>query len=166
MSTRSGIGWDSHRLEAGETLILGGIEIEHESGLAGHSDADVLTHAVIDALLGACSMGDIGMWFPDTDDKFKDADSMSLLRLIVGEADARGFDVVHCDTTVILERPRLAGLRDAMRSSLASGLRVPYDAVNVKATTGEGMGFIGREEGIAALAVVTVDFDPDRVNED
>ncbi len=166
MSTRSGIGWDSHRLEVGETLVLGGIEIDHESGLAGHSDADVLTHAVIDALLGACAMGDIGMWFPDTDDKFKGADSMALLRLIVSEAEARGFDVVHCDTTVILERPKLAGHRESMRSSLASGLRLPYGAVNVKATTGEGMGFIGREEGIAALAVVTVERDPDRIDED
>jgi 2-C-methyl-D-erythritol 2,4-cyclodiphosphate synthase len=157
MSTRSGIGWDSHRLEMGESLILGGVEIDHETGLAGHSDADVLTHAVIDALLGACSMGDIGMWFPDTDDEFRGADSMALLRLIVGEAEARGFDVCHCDTTVILERPYLHPHRDAMRSSLASGLRVPFDLVNVKAATGEGMGFIGREEGIAALAVVTVD---------
>ena len=156
MSTRSGIGWDSHRLEPGETLVLGGVELDHEAGLAGHSDADVLTHAVIDALLGACSLGDIGMWFPDTDDQFKNADSMGLLRVIVGEAEARGFDVVHCDTTVILERPKLAGRREEMRSSLASGLRLPYDAVNVKATTGEGMGFVGREEGIAALAIVTV----------
>ncbi len=157
MSTRSGIGWDSHRLETGETLILGGVEIDHEAGLAGHSDADVLTHAVIDAVLGACSMGDIGMWFPDSDDEFRGADSMALLRVIVGEAEARGFSVVHCDTTVILERPRLTDHRDDMRSSLASGLRVPFDAVNVKATTGEGIGFIGREEGCAALAVVTVD---------
>jgi len=157
MSTRAGIGWDSHRLEAGESLVLGGVEIDHETGLIGHSDADVLTHAVIDALLGACSMGDIGMWFPDSDDEFRGADSMALLRVIVGEAEARGFTVVHCDTTVILERPRLGDYRDDMRSSLASGLRVPFDAVNVKATTGEGMGFIGREEGCAAMAVVTVE---------
>jgi 2-C-methyl-D-erythritol 2,4-cyclodiphosphate synthase len=157
MSTRAGIGWDSHRLEAGETLVLGGVEIAHETGLAGHSDADVLTHAVIDALLGACSMGDIGLWFPDSDDEFRGADSMALLRVIVGEAEARGYTVVHCDTTIILERPRLTDHRDNMRSSLASGLRVPFDAVNVKATTGEGMGFIGREEGCAALAIVTVE---------
>jgi 2-C-methyl-D-erythritol 2,4-cyclodiphosphate synthase len=157
MSSRAGIGWDSHRLEAGETLMLGGVEIDHDAGLAGHSDADVLTHAVIDALLGACSMGDIGMWFPDTDDEFRGADSMALLRVIVGEAEARGFAVVHCDTTIILERPRLAAYRDDMCSSLASGLRVPFDSVNVKATTGEGMGFVGRGEGCAALAVVTVE---------
>jgi 2-C-methyl-D-erythritol 2,4-cyclodiphosphate synthase len=157
MSTRSGIGWDSHRLEAGETLILGGVELDHHVGLAGHSDADVLTHAVIDAVLGACSMGDIGQWFPDTDTQFKNADSMALLRVVVGEAEARGYDIVHCDSTVILERPKLAPHRDRMASSLASGLRVPFEAVNVKASTGEGMGFIGREEGIAALAIVTVD---------
>jgi 2-C-methyl-D-erythritol 2,4-cyclodiphosphate synthase len=156
-STRSGIGWDSHRLEAGRPLILGGVAIEHDSGLAGHSDADVLTHAVMDALLGGAGAGDIGQWFPDTDDRWKDADSMALLRVIVAELEARGFCATYCDTTVLMERPKLAPHREAIRESLAGGLKLPFDAVNVKASTGEGMGFVGRGEGVAALAVVTVE---------
>jgi 2-C-methyl-D-erythritol 2,4-cyclodiphosphate synthase len=157
LSVRSGIGWDSHRLEAGRRLILGGIELEHDRGLAGHSDGDVLTHAVMDALLGAAACGDIGQWFPDTDEQFRDADSMALLRLLVAEMEARGVRPTHCDTTVIMERPKLAPHREAIRESLASGLKLPFDSVNVKASTGEGIGFVGREEGVAALAVVTVD---------
>jgi 2-C-methyl-D-erythritol 2,4-cyclodiphosphate synthase len=157
MSVRSGIGWDSHRLEAGRRLILGGVELEHDRGLAGHSDADVLTHAVMDALLGAAACGDIGQWFPDTDPEFKDADSMTLLRMLVAEIEARGLRPTHCDTTVIMERPKLAPHRDAIRESLAGGLKLPFDSVNVKASTGEGIGFVGREEGVAALAVITVD---------
>jgi 2-C-methyl-D-erythritol 2,4-cyclodiphosphate synthase len=157
MSVRSGIGWDSHRLEAGRRLILGGVELEHHRGLAGHSDADVLTHAVIDALLGAAGCGDIGQWFPDTDAQFKDADSMALLRTLVAEMEARGVRPTHCDTTVIMERPKLSPLRDAIRESLAGGLKLPFESVNVKASTGEGLGFVGREEGVAALAIVTVD---------
>jgi 2-C-methyl-D-erythritol 2,4-cyclodiphosphate synthase len=156
-STRSGIGWDSHRLEAGRPLILGGVAIEHDSGLAGHSDADVLTHAVMDALLGGAAAGDIGQWFPDTDDRWKDADSMGLLRVIVAELEARGFCATYCDTTVMMERPKLAPHREAIRESLAGGLKLPFDSVNVKASTGEGMGFVGRGEGVAALAVVTVE---------
>jgi 2-C-methyl-D-erythritol 2,4-cyclodiphosphate synthase len=156
-STRSGIGWDSHRLEPGRPLILGGVGIEHDSGLAGHSDADVLTHAVMDALLGGAGAGDIGQWFPDTDDRWKDADSMGLLRVIVAELEARGFNATYCDTTVLMERPKLAPHREAIRESLASGLKLPWQSVNVKASTGEGLGFVGREEGVAALAIVTVD---------
>jgi 2-C-methyl-D-erythritol 2,4-cyclodiphosphate synthase len=154
---RSGIGWDSHRLEAGRALILGGVDLRHDRGLAGHSDGDVLTHAVMDALLGAAAYGDIGEWFPDTDARFKDADSMALLRTLVAEMEARGVRPTHCDTTVIMERPKLAPHREAIRESLAAGLKLPFDAVNVKASTGEGMGFVGREEGVAALAIVTVD---------
>ena len=157
MSVRSGIGWDSHRLEAGRKLILGGVELDHDRGLAGHSDADVLTHAVMDALLGAAACGDIGQWFPDTDERYKDADSIALLRVLVAELEARGVRPTHCDTTVLMERPKLAPHRDAIRESLAGGLKLPYDSVNVKASTGEGLGFVGREEGVAALAVVTVD---------
>jgi 2-C-methyl-D-erythritol 2,4-cyclodiphosphate synthase len=157
LSVRSGIGWDSHRLEAGRPLILGGVELEHDRGLAGHSDADVLTHAVMDALLGAAACGDIGQWFPDTDAEFKDADSMTLLRMLVAEVEARGLRPTHCDTTVLMERPKLAPHRDAIRESLAGGLKLPFDSVNVKASTGEGIGFVGREEGVAALAIVTVD---------
>jgi 2-C-methyl-D-erythritol 2,4-cyclodiphosphate synthase len=157
MSIRSGIGWDSHRLETGRRLVLGGIELEHDQGLAGHSDADVLTHAVMDALLGAAACGDIGQWFPDSDPRYKDADSIALLRTLVAELEARGVHPTHCDTTVVMERPKLAPHRDAIRESLAGGLKLPFDSVNVKATTGEGMGFVGREEGVAALAIVTVD---------
>ena len=157
MSIRSGIGWDSHRLEPGRRLILGGIDLEHDRGLTGHSDADVLTHAVMDALLGAAGCGDIGQWFPDTEARFKDADSMALLRVLVAEVEARGVRPTHCDTTVVMERPKLAPHRDTIRESLAGGLKLPFDAVNVKASTGEGLGFIGREEGVAALAIVTVD---------
>jgi 2-C-methyl-D-erythritol 2,4-cyclodiphosphate synthase len=157
MSVRSGIGWDSHRLEPGRRLVLGGVDLEHDQGLTGHSDADVLTHAVMDALLGAAACGDIGEWFPDTDPRFKDADSMALLRLLVAEMEARGVQPTHCDTTVLMERPKLSPHREAIRESLAGGLKLPFDSVNVKASTGEGLGFVGREEGVAALAIVTVD---------
>jgi 2-C-methyl-D-erythritol 2,4-cyclodiphosphate synthase len=159
MSIRSGIGWDSHRLEAGRRLILGGVVLEHDHGLAGHSDADVLTHAVMDALLGAAACGDIGQWFPDTDPQYKDADSMALLRMLVAEVEARGVHPTHCDTTVLMERPKLAPHREAIRESLAGGLKLPFESVNVKASTGEGLGFVGRGEGVAALAIVTVDGD-------
>ena len=159
MSIRAGIGWDSHRLEAGRRLILGGIDLEHDRGLSGHSDADVLTHAVMDALLGAAGCGDIGQWFPDTDARYKDADSIALMRVLVAELEARGVRPTHCDTTVVMERPKLAPHREAIRESLAGGLKLPFESVNVKASTGEGLGFVGREEGVAALAIVTVDAD-------
>ena len=154
MST--GIGWDSHRLLAGRPLILGGVTIPHDRGLDGHSDADVLTHAIIDALLGAAALGDIGQHFPDSDERYRDADSIELLRAVVAMLAERGLDVAHVDTTVIMERPKLAGHRDAIRASLAAALGVERENVNLKASTGEGMGFVGREEGVAALAVATV----------
>jgi 2-C-methyl-D-erythritol 2,4-cyclodiphosphate synthase len=153
----SGIGWDSHRLVEGRPLILGGVTVPHDRGLAGHSDADVLTHAVIDALLGAASLGDIGQHFPDTDERWRDADSMALLRSVVAMLAERGLRVEHVDTTLLMERPKVAGLRDAIRASLAEGLGVRAEQVNVKATTGEGMGFVGRQEGVAALAVATLE---------
>ena len=159
MSIRAGIGWDSHRLEAGRRLILGGIDLEHDRGLSGHSDADVLTHAVMDALLGAAGCGDIGQWFPDTDARYKDADSIALMRVLVAELEARGVRPTHCDTTVVMERPKLAPHREAIRESLAGGLKLPFESVNVKASIGEDLGFVGREEGVAALAIVTVDAD-------
>jgi 2-C-methyl-D-erythritol 2,4-cyclodiphosphate synthase len=152
----AGIGWDSHRLAAGRALILGGVTIPHDRGLDGHSDADVLAHAVIDALLGAAALGDIGQHFPDSDERYRDADSIELLRTVVALLAERGLDVAHVDTTVIMERPKLAGHRDAIRASLAAALGVEPQNVNVKASTGEGMGFVGREEGVAALAVATV----------
>ena len=156
MTTVTGIGWDSHRLAPGRPLILGGVAIAHELGLDGHSDADVLTHAVIDALLGAGALGDIGQHFPDTDEQYRNADSMLLLRTVVATLSDRGFAIAHVDTTVVMERPKLAPHRDAIRASLADGLAVAPEQVNVKASTGEGMGFVGRGEGVAALAVATV----------
>jgi 2-C-methyl-D-erythritol 2,4-cyclodiphosphate synthase len=152
----TGIGWDSHRLVAGRPLVLGGVRIPHERGLAGHSDADVLTHAVIDALLGAAARGDIGQHFPDTDERWRDADSMDLLRAVVEVVAGDGLAVAHVDATVLMERPKLAPHRDAIRTALASALGVEAGRVNVKASTGEGMGFVGRGEGVAALAVATL----------
>jgi 2-C-methyl-D-erythritol 2,4-cyclodiphosphate synthase len=156
MTATTGIGWDSHRLVAGRPLILGGVAIEHELGLDGHSDADVLTHAIIDALLGAGALGDIGQHFPDTDERYRDADSMQLLRTVVATLAERGLAVAHVDATVVMERPKLAPYRDAIRAALADGLGVVAEHVNVKASTGEGMGFVGRGEGVAALAVATL----------
>ncbi len=153
--TATGIGWDSHRLAEGRALILGGVRIEHERGLAGHSDADVLTHAVIDALLGAAGLGDIGEHFPDTEARWAGADSIAMLRAVAGELLA-GREVLHVDATVIAERPKLGPHKATMRERLAGALGVAPSRVNVKATTGEGMGFVGRREGIAALAVVTL----------
>ena len=152
--TRSGIGWDSHRLEAGRPFVLGGVTIEHDHGPVGHSDGDVLAHAVIDALLGAAGLGDIGGHFPDTDPQFAGADSLELLREAVRRAADAGFAPTYADATVLLERPKVAPQRAAMAAALADALGAP---VNVKATTGEGIGFVGRAEGVAALAVVTVE---------
>jgi len=154
---RTGLGLDTHAFAPGRPLILGGVDIPHEEGLTGHSDADVLTHAVIDALLGAAGLGDIGQHFPDTDPRFAGADSIGLLRTVVQYLGERGFTIGNVDATVVLERPRLAPYRDAIRERLAGTLGLPADAVNVKATTGEGMGFVGRGEGAAALAVATLE---------
>ena len=156
---RTGIGVDTHRFEAGRPLVLGGIDIPNEEGLAGHSDADVLTHAIIDALLGAAGLGDIGMHFPDTDPKFKDADSMELLRTVVVFLGEHGFAIQHVDSTLAMERPKIGPYRDAIRESLSTALGLPLGSVNLKATTGEGMGFVGRQEGAAAFAVATLEFE-------
>ena len=153
---RTGLGIDTHAFAAGRPLILGGVEIPHDVGLAGHSDADVLTHAVIDALLGAAGLGDIGQHFPDTDAEWKDADSIGLLRVVVADLGTRGFTIGNVDATVVLERPKLAPHRDAMRERLAAALGIGPERVNVKATTGERMGFVGRGEGAAAMAVATI----------
>ncbi|HEY5187653.1 MAG TPA: 2-C-methyl-D-erythritol 2,4-cyclodiphosphate synthase [Solirubrobacteraceae bacterium] len=153
---RTGIGYDCHRLVAGRPLIVGGVAIEHDRGAEGHSDADVLSHAVIDALLGACALGDIGEHFPDTDPRFEDADSIELLGAAVTMVADAGFAIVNVDATVMLERPKLAPAREAMRERLAAALGLELGSVSVKATRGEGMGFVGREEGVAALAIATV----------
>lgn len=153
---RTGLGVDSHRFAPGRRLVLGGVEIPHDAGLAGHSDADVVCHALIDALLGAAGLGDIGTHFPDTEAQWKDADSLALLRDVAGRLAADGWAIGNVDVTVMLERPKLLPHRAAITAALAGALGLAGDAVNVKATTGEGMGFVGRAEGAAALAVATV----------
>ena len=153
----TGIGYDSHRLVEGRRLILGGVEIEHELGLAGHSDADVLTHAIVDALLGAAGLGDIGEHFPDSDERFRDADSIELLHTVLARVTALGLQLVNVDTTVVMERPKLGPHREAIRERLAVALGLAPARVNVKASTGEGIGFVGRGEGVAALAIATLD---------
>jgi 2-C-methyl-D-erythritol 2,4-cyclodiphosphate synthase len=157
VSVAVGIGYDVHRLEAGRRLVLGGVELEHDRGLAGHSDADVLAHAVIDALLGAAGRGDIGQRFPDTDPAWEGADSIELLGTVVAELAQAGWAPVHVDATVLLEAPKLGAAREAIRARLAEALGLAEGHVNVKATTGEGIGFVGRGEGAAALAVATVE---------
>jgi 2-C-methyl-D-erythritol 2,4-cyclodiphosphate synthase len=152
-----GFGYDTHRLVAGRPLIIGGVRVEHDMGLDGHSDADVLTHAVIDALLGAAGLGDIGEHFPDTDERWRDADSIALLRRVGELVAAAGLRVVNVDATVVLERPQLAPHRAAMRARLAEALGLEERRVNVKATRGEGMGFVGRGEGATALAVAALE---------
>lgn len=151
---RTGLGIDSHRFAEGRRLVLGGIEIPHGRGLDGHSDADVLAHAITDAILGAAAMGDIGQHFPDTDSAFKDADSIVLLREAVARVTAEGWRVEFVDATVMMERPKLAPHRAAIMATLSEAVGAD---VHVKATTGERMGFVGREEGVAALAVATLD---------
>jgi 2-C-methyl-D-erythritol 2,4-cyclodiphosphate synthase len=151
MGLRVGIGYDSHRLEEGERLVIGGVEIEHDRGLTGHSDADVLTHAVIDALLGASGLGDLGELFPDDEEEWRDADSIDLLRIVVGRMSGTATSV---DVTLISEEPKLAPHKPEISSLLSGVLSAP---VNVKASTNEGMGAIGRGEGIACIAVALVD---------
>ena len=153
---RIGHGYDVHRLVPGRRLVLGGVEIGHPTGLLGHSDADVLAHAVMDALLGACGWGDIGALFPDADPAYAGADSMELLRTVVEKLDGAAVRVGNLDVTVIAQRPKLAPYLPEMRRNLALALRVEPERVNVKATTEEGLGFTGREEGIAAHAVALV----------
>jgi 2-C-methyl-D-erythritol 2,4-cyclodiphosphate synthase len=152
-----GLGYDSHRLLAGRRLVIGGVEIPHELGLDGHSDADVLAHALTDALLGAAGLGDIGEHFPDTDERWRDADSIELLRTVVGLLHARGLRVVNVDCTVIIERPKIAAHKPAIRARLAEALGLDVERVGVKASTGEGIGFVGRGEGAAALAVASIE---------
>lgn len=156
MSVRFGIGYDSHRLEPGNSLVVGGVTIEYELGLAGHSDADVLTHAVIDALLGAAALGDIGQHFPDTDPAYARSDSIGLLEATVGMLREAGFEPFNIDSTVVCEAPKLAPHRDAMRGRIATATGLADSSVNVKFTTGEGVGFVGRQEGVAAYAVASV----------
>jgi 2-C-methyl-D-erythritol 2,4-cyclodiphosphate synthase len=151
---RVGIGFDVHAFDSSRELKLGGVSVQGFPGLAGHSDADVLLHALMDALLGALALGDIGKLFPDTDDKYRDADSRELLKEVIQIVNEKGFLVVNADMTVIAEKPKIAPIRDKIIESIASILGVENDAVSVKGTTTEKLGFTGREEGIGAEAVV------------
>ena len=154
--TRTGIGFDTHRLVACRPLIIGGVEIPHERGLLGHSDADVLAHAIMDALLGASADGDIGQHFSPGDARWKDANSIELLRLVVNRVHMQRWQVVNVDSTVLAEAPRLAPYIPRMRVCIAEALGVDIAQVSVKATTTEGLGAMGRQEGISAMAVATV----------
>lgn len=153
---RVGSGYDVHRLVEGRKLIVGGVDIPHDRGLLGHSDADVLLHAVCDALLGAAGLGDIGKHFPDTDPRFKGVSSVSLLASVAGMLEARGFRVNNIDATIVAERPKMAPHIPAMTRNIAEAVGADISAVNVKATTTEGLGFAGKGEGIASYAVCTV----------
>jgi 2-C-methyl-D-erythritol 2,4-cyclodiphosphate synthase len=154
---RIGLGYDVHAFAEGRKLVLGGVEIEHERGLVGHSDADVLAHALADAVLGALRAGDIGKLFPDTDPAFAGADSLELLARVGQLAADQGWRVVDADCVLVLERPKVSAYRDAMRANLAKALGVDVESVGVKATTTERLGFEGREEGVAAQAVVLLE---------
>ena len=153
---RTGIGYDVHRFEKGRKLILGGVEIPHEKGLLGHSDADVLLHAVTDALLGAAGLGDIGTHFPDSDPKYKGADSLLLLTEAVRLLSEKGFKAVNIDCTVITEEPKISPYKEKMRENIAKACNLPPDAVNVKGKTEEGLGFTGEKLGIKALATCLI----------
>ena len=153
---RIGFGYDSHRLVPGRRLVIGGVDVPHDKGLLGHSDADVLVHAICDAIIGAIGDGDIGRHFPDTDAAYKDISSLKLLGLVCIRAGEKGFVINNIDSTIILERPKLADYISDMRLNIANISGIGGDRVNVKAKTNEGMGFVGRGEGIAAFAVVTV----------
>lgn len=151
---RIGQGIDVHAFSAGRKLFLGGLEIPHDKGLAGHSDADVLLHAITDALLGALGWGDLGTWFPDTDERYRNADSKKLLLEVWNKAHAEGWQLVNCDSTVLAETPKLSPHIEKMRLSVAKLFQVSPEQVSIKATTNERLGFVGREEGILATSVV------------
>ena len=154
---RIGHGYDAHRLVSGRVLILGGVSIPHDRGLLAHSDGDALIHAVCDALLGAAALGDIGKFFPDTQAKWKGVDSRVLLREVVAMLEQKGLRIANVDATIVAQRPKLAPYFPAMRENLSADLKVAIERVNVKGTTTEGMGFAGREEGVAAHAVALLE---------
>jgi len=151
---RIGTGYDAHRLKKGLKLILGGVNIEFERGLEGYSDADVLSHAIADAILGAAGLGDIGMWFPDSDDKYKDISSMIILREVSGMIYKNGYEIENIDSVLILEKPKVAQYIDMMKENIGEALGIDKRKISVKATTTEGMGFEGKGEGVSAYAVV------------
>ena len=157
MSYRFGFGYDIHRFAPDRKFILGGVHLPSEQGLDGHSDADVLLHAICDALLGAAALGDIGSHYPNTDPRFKDISSLALLSMVKDFLIASHYQIINIDSTVVLEAPKLASFIPLMRQNISKCLSLPVSRVSVKATTNEGLGFIGREEGIAAMAVASVD---------
>lgn len=157
---RVGFGYDIHRLVPGRRLILGGVEIPHDRGLEGYSDADVLLHALCDALLGAAGLGDLGEHFPPGDPRWRDADSVELLRIVAGRVRGAGFEPVNCDLTLLAEAPKLAPYRQRMRERIAAAAGLEVGNVGLKATTNEGLGAVGREEGMAAMAVALVRVGP------
>ncbi len=153
---RIGLGYDVHQLRKGNPFILGGIKIPHHSGPEGHSDADVLTHAIIDALLGAMAWGDIGSWFPDTDPQYKNADSIRLLEEVLEKLKSEKVSINNIDATVIVQKPRLSKHFDEIRANLSSAMNIKKNQISVKATTSEKIGFIGREEGVAVHCVAAL----------
>lgn len=153
---RVGLGYDVHKLVEGRDLILGGVKVPHTLGLLGHSDADVLVHAIMDALLGAAAMGDIGKHFPDTDEKYKGADSMKLMAHVKELLDEKGYVIVNIDATIIAQKPKLRPYIEQMEENVAKVLGIEIDQINIKATTEERLGFTGREEGMAAQAICSI----------
>ncbi len=151
---RIGLGFDVHAFKAGRRLILGGVEIDYQMGLEGHSDADVLLHALMDGILGACGLGDIGIHFPDTDKKYKNISSLLLLDNVRKKMEKKGLEIANIDLTLIMQRPKVSGYFPDMRKNIAGVLKINQDIVNIKATTTEGLGFCGREEGIAAQCAI------------
>lgn len=157
MAVRTGIGYDAHRLEAGRPLWLGGVRIDFEAGLAGHSDGDVLVHALVDAILGAAGLGDIGTHFPSSDPQYRGASSLQFLRYVAELLDRQGWRVANLDATIVAERPKLAPFSENMREVISESLGLTKAQVSIKSTTSDGMGFPGRGEGIAALAIATIE---------
>ena len=154
---RIGTGHDVHRFKAGRKLILGGVEIDHSMGLAGHSDADVLVHAIMDAILGALGLGDIGKHFPDSDKRYENISSMKLLSEVREKMEKEGYKIINIDSILILQEPRIAEFAGQMRENISGTLGIKKNAVNIKATTTEGLGFCGRGEGVAAQGIVLLD---------
>ncbi len=154
---RIGMGYDVHRLVEGRPLILGGVTIPHETGLLGHSDADCLTHAIMDSLLGAAALGDIGKHFPDTDPKYEGADSIALLRIVTEMLNKEGYIIGNVDATIIAQRPKMAPHIPGMRKILAEAMQIEIDRVNIKATTEEGLGFTGHQEGITCQSIALLE---------
>lgn len=153
---RIGLGYDVHRLVEGRKLIIGGVEIPNEKGLLGHSDADVLIHAIMDAILGAAALGDIGKHFPDTDEKYKGISSIKLLNYVFDLIDNKGYCIINVDATIVAQKPKLRPYIDDMRKNISHALNISIDDVNVKATTEEGLGFTGSQEGISAQAICLI----------